>query len=102
MDELLLPPDNMAQYIRKNKEVSIFNSLMDRFAYPVPYSFSELTGDTIFSLRYFNSSTVMPLTTDGSGKLSEGLLYYDPGWNKFQATVNSPQQEMWETDMGAI
>ena len=102
MDELLLPPDNMAQYIRKNKEVSIFNSLMDRFAYPVPYSFSELTGDTIFSLRYFNSSTVMPLTTDGSGKLSEGLLYYDPGWNKFQATVNSPQQEMWETDMGAM
>lgn len=104
LEDLLLPPDNMAQYIRKNEEVSIFNSLMDRFAVPMSHSYNTITQDSIFTLRYFNNSPYLSsrLLLDPSGKLAEGLLYYDPGWNKYQATENSAQQEMWESDMAAM
>jgi uncharacterized surface protein with fasciclin (FAS1) repeats len=104
LEELLLPPENMAGFIRSNSEVSKFNHLMERFAVPhyTRNSIDPESGDTIFALRYFNNSPVNPYTTDPDGNRPEGYLYYDPGWNRYQATANSATQAAYETDMATM
>ncbi len=103
---LMVPADNMAQYIRGEERVTTFNSLMDRFCEPVPYEKTS-DGEQIYQLRYFNSdlkNTGHGLTTDVNGRTVGGTLYYDPGWNLYQpaATSSGTTTQPYETDMGAM
>jgi len=99
LEEVLIPPVNMAQYIKSTPVVSQFNDLMDRFCAPYLYAivFNEATSknDTVFQLRYFNSGVnALTKAPDANGAPNgstvDATLLYDPGWNKIQtASGNS-------------
>jgi uncharacterized surface protein with fasciclin (FAS1) repeats len=93
MEELLLPPKNMAEVIRTNGETNLFNYLLDKFS--MPYYSENLSNqvhtyydgsspdrplipvsDSIFVKRYFTES----FTTDQNNNTltNYGLIYYDP------------------------
>lgn len=106
IESVLLPPKNMAQYIKDNPNTSIFSKLLDRFSAPYYNSaitesyktiYKELTGndftDSIFVLKYFadkGGTTELPSGTEATNK-----LVYDPGWNSYTASD-------LETDMAAM
>lgn len=98
--DVLVPPENMAAYIRTHSEVSRFNSLMDRFACPVFYKRDE-NGDSIFQIRYFNQSPAYSFT-EFKETNAPGLLYFDPGWNMYQPRGGNTNQPGYETDMGCM
>lgn len=100
LEDVLVPPENMAAYIRSNGNVSRFNSLMDRFACPVFYKRDE-NGDSIFQTRYFNQSPAYAFT-EYNGTNAPGLLYFDPGWNLYQPKGGNSNQPGYETDMGCM
>jgi len=117
LDKVLIPPMNMAQYIKSNPNTQIFSKLLDRFCAPylskantVAYAQLQLNHpelpaiDSIFVKRYF--SNVGGVTrypgSDGTeftgGSINtELLLPFDPGWNSYISGTNAVQ-----TDMGAM
>ena len=105
LDELLLPPSNMAGELRRHPDTRIFSHLLDRFCVPVydevlTKEFNALykTNDSIFRLRYFSDSyTENPMLTAVNGNpTEEERLNFDPGKNDLNA--NSSLAE----DMGAM
>ena len=100
LQDVLVPPGNMAEYIRSNTSVSRFNSLMERFACPVFYG-RDANGDSIFQTRYFNNSPAYPFTQFKETN-APGLLYFDPGWNLYQPREGNSNQPGYETDMGCM
>ena len=54
LENVLLPPENMAGYIRKSDDLRQFNHLLERFCVPNLYGKTE-QGDSIYELRYFNN-----------------------------------------------
>lgn len=98
--DVLVPPENMAAYIRGNEKVSRFSRLMDRFACPVFYK-RDAQGDSIFQTRYFNQSPAYSFT-EYNGTNAPGLLYFDPGWNLYQPKGGNTSQPGYETDMGCM
>ncbi len=103
---LMIPADNIAQYIRGEERASQFNALMDRFCEPVPYEVTA-DGEQIYELRYFNQdlkNTGRGLTTDVNGNVVSGSLYYDPGWNLYQSSPESSNSTVssYESDMAAM
>lgn len=100
LEDVLVPPENMAGYIRSNADVSRFNSLMERFACPVFYG-RDANGDSIFQTRYFNNSPAYAFT-EFNGTNANGLLYFDPGWNLYQPRGGNTNQPGYETDMGCM
>lgn len=111
LEDLILPPSTMAGYINETEEVSLFKSLMSRFAVPVVYDRNK----NIYTLRYFNehpeNKTIkgMNITgalltdADGSDK-SNACLYFDPGWNAYQkgAANNNFSEPAYQGDMGVM
>ena len=102
MDELLLPPSNMADELRKHPDTRIFSHLLDRFCIPVyddvlSKEFNALykTNDSVFKLRYFTDSyTSHPmLETANSNPSSEERLNFDPGQNNL-GTSSSMAEDM--------
>ena len=72
MDEVLLPPMDMASELRIHKDTRIFSHLLDRFSFPVinwdltdKYNeyHANTEKDTIYSLRYFTESLIGSATT---------------------------------------
>lgn len=100
LQDVLVPPGNMAEYIRSNAAVSRFNSLMERFACPVFYG-RDVNGDSIFQTRYFNNSLTYSFT-EFKEENAPGLLYFDPGWNLYQPRGGNSNQPGYETDMGCM
>lgn len=108
LQDVLIPPANMAQYIRSTNNVSDFNHLMDRFCAPYFYNVSYNTvtesNDSIFQLRYFNSG-VSPLTKEpdarglANGNVVDATLLFDPGWNRIQTSAGS---NLYSYDMPAM
>ncbi|KAA6302769.1 MAG: hypothetical protein EZS26_000939 [Candidatus Ordinivivax streblomastigis] len=112
LEEVLIPPSNMAEVIRTAPETQMFSSLLERFA--APYYSSTLTAqhqqlggtDSVFVKGYFStrSGTVTYNATNKTvmtpnGSTVANFLLYDPGWNLYKAseTVGS-----FQTDMAAI
>lgn len=104
LQSVLVPPTNMAEYIRKNPETKIFSKLLDRFC--APFYDAEITSwykaanpgftDSIFVKKYFASN-------GGSGRLPSGLaapnmLTFDPGWNSYRPASGGAL----ESDMAAM
>lgn len=118
LQDVLLPPGNMAQVLRDENETSIFSRLLDYFA--APYYDAATTNqyndwavannaplkDSIFQVRYLSSrSQNASLVVDPSGNtMGQGrYLTYDPGWNQYYpAHANSSSIDYSITDMGAM
>lgn len=98
LEELMLPRDNMAAYIRKSDSLSIFNKLLDRFSAPYYDHSSTETykalhpgfRDSIFVRQYFRksltSSSGIYIGVDPNGDVvtEDEMLLYDPGWNAYE------------------
>lgn len=102
MDEVLLPPSNMADEIRRRGDIRVFSHLLDRFCIPVydenltrRFNTYYNTTDSIFTLRYFTESyTSNPmLEASNSNPTSVELLAFDPGQNNLGAS-NSMAEDM--------
>lgn len=100
LEEVLLPPDNMAGYIRSNTSLSTFNTLMNRFCCPVYYDKTE-EGDSIYEMRYFNTGK-RAYITDPQGNAAPGTLIYDPGWNLYASAAASGTQAAYEQTMACM
>lgn len=118
LQDVLLPPGNMAQVLRDENETSIFSRLLDYFA--APYYDAATTNqyndwavannaplkDSIFQVRYLSSrSQNASLVVDPSGNtMGQGrYLTYDPGWNQYYpAHANTSSIDYTITDMGAM
>lgn len=118
LQDVLLPPGNMAQVLRDEKETSIFSRMVDYFA--APYYDSETTNqyndwaiangaplkDSIFQMRYLSSrSQGTTNIEDPDGKtMGQGrYLSYDLGWNGYYpAHGNQSSIDYSITDMGAL
>ena len=98
LDGLLMPQPNMAEFIRKDGEVTTFNRLLNRFS--APYGDVDNTRtywelhpefrDSIYVRHYFNSGISGQAATletpDGRSLSEDELLIYDPGWNAYSYT----------------
>jgi len=110
--DVLIPPSNMAEVIRKAPETHLFSSFLERFA--APYYDPNLTSqyqsvggtDSVFSKAYFsqrsNTATYIAssqVVIDPNGYNVSDFLLYDPGWNFYNSsnTIGS-----FQTDMGVI
>jgi uncharacterized surface protein with fasciclin (FAS1) repeats len=123
--DVLLPPGNMAQVLRKDGETSLFSRVLDYFC--APYYDAVTTNnynswalannkpvkDSIFQIRYFSTrSSNSTLTSDNGGLgidpsnvmlSSKYILSYDPGWNGYYPKVsNSTAVDRTITDIGAF
>lgn len=114
LDKVLVPPMNMAQFVKSNPHTQIFSKLLDRFCAPylskgntLAYNQLQLNHlelpviDSIFVKRYF--SAVGGVTrypgSDGTeftgGSINtELLLPFDPGWNSYRNGTNAVQTDM--------
>ena len=95
LDELLLPPSNMADELRKRPDTRIFSHLLDRFCVPVydetltkEFNAYYKTNDSVFRLRYFTSAfpSHTLLATTNNNPQSNELLDFDPGQNDYSAS----------------
>lgn len=96
LQDVLVPPGNIAELIRTNGESFYFSRMLDRFSVPLydatttnNYNdFAQANGlvliDSIFQKRYFSSrSQGSDLTIDPNGAVVKNVLPYDPGWNTY-------------------
>lgn len=97
LEDVLVPPGNLAEVIRNNGNSNYFSRMIDRFC--APYYDGALTNryndyaqaygkqllDSIFQLRYFSqrSQGSKALDIDPNNSQVPNLLSYDPGWNAY-------------------
>ena len=97
LQDVLVPPGNIAEMIRTNGESNYFSRMLDRFS--APYYDAVTTNnyndyaqannlpliDSIFQKRYFSkrSQGNASLSIDPNGTEASNLLIYDPGWNTY-------------------
>ena len=95
MEDVIVPPGNLAEMLRTNGETNYFSRMLDRFS--APYYVADVTNsyndyavangevrkDSIFEKAYMNTRTN---SIDPNGKTlnSSDLLPYDPGWNAYR------------------
>lgn len=118
LENVLVPPGNMADVLRGSKETSLFSRMVDYYA--APYYNASITNqyndwalangatlvDSVFEVRYVSSrSQGQALTIDPDGNaLGNGrYLKYDLGWNQYYpAHANTSSIDYSITDMGAL
>ena len=95
MDNVLVPPTNMAGELRAREDLRIFSHLIDRFCFPV-YDEAlttkyraryENTSDSVFRLRYFSNSFTGHASLTDVTLLESELLNYDPGMNQYSSNL---------------
>lgn len=122
VENVIVPPGNMAQLLKKSDDLSIFSHLLDRFAVPVynssvTNSFHDwyvaeqaaghsLVGvvnpDSIYEVRYASRVSQSSSRFDDSGR-ENSLLTLDPGWNSYyQADNRTGAAEAYLTDLAAM
>lgn len=106
LDDVLLPPSNMAEEVRKRENLSVFSYMLDRFC--LPYFDKKLTDenesltgnkDSVFILRYYaenggiaSNDAVLP-----EGKRPDALkemLPYDPSNNQYTKENSNSMYDM--------
>ncbi len=97
LGEVLIPPQNMADYIFSNPNTSLFSSLLHRFC--APYYSSEQTSafkrpgsnDSVFVKKFYTVDGEGGRTTYPNGSTINPtlLLPFDPGWNMYHYLDNS-------------
>lgn len=98
VQDVIDPPGNMAQVLKRTDETSLFSRMLDRFAFPVYSSsatkdyldWAELYGvafrpDSIFAVKYIsdNSNYIF------SNSTTTPRLPFDPGWNQYILSTGS-------------
>ncbi len=111
MQDVLVPPGNMAELIRNNGESKFFSRMLDRFS--APYydaattknynDYAEANNlpliDSIFQKRYMSlRSQGGALTNDPNNITAQYVLPFDPGWNNY----NNGTGENAIMDIGAM
>ncbi len=101
MQDVLVPPGNLAELIRTNGESNLFSRMLDRFS--APYydatttknynDYAQANGlpliDSIFQKRYMSQrSQGGSLTTDPYNTTAQYFLPFDPGWNNYNNGTN--------------
>lgn len=120
LDEVLIPPSNMAEIIRTTPETKVFSRILERFAAPFYdqaltesyklYKIKEMEKgrilpeiDSLFSKNYFAERGPGPkkldndkqIPVDPKNNLQKGYLEYDPGWNNYaMSSQTNPQIDM--------
>lgn len=108
LDDVLIPPSNMAEELRLHENTNVFSHLLDRFCVPeynaslsTQYQAYHKNNDSIFRLRYYNTKnfTEHPwLDAQYDPDPLKELLPFDPGWNQFSVGAGSAA----ENDMAAM
>ncbi|GAB6011310.1 fasciclin domain-containing protein [Viscerimonas tarda] len=106
LEDVLIPPSNMAEVIRTIPETTVFSSLLERFSAPyysnaMTNEYNRLygTNDSIFVKGYFSErSGSGARIRDPQGNLLAGYLSFDPGWNTYTYNATSSS----EMDMAAM
>ena len=101
MQDVLVPPGNLAEVIRTNGESNLFSRMLDRFS--APYfdatttknynDYAQINNlpliDSIYQKRYMSQrSQNGTLTTDPNKMMSQYVLPFDPGWNNYNNGTN--------------
>lgn len=115
VEDVLVPPGNMAQVIRKNEETSLFSRMLDYFSAPYfdqtttnqyndwATQYGQPLKDSIFQVRYFSSrSQDAALIEDPNGSVVSAYLSYDPGWNQYYPESHYSSSSSTISDMGAM
>lgn len=96
MQDVLMPPGNLAEVIRTNGESELFSRMLDRFSAPyydvtTTKNYNDYAQannlpliDSIYQKRYMSSrSQGGELTLDPNQTAAQFMLPYDPGWNNY-------------------
>jgi uncharacterized surface protein with fasciclin (FAS1) repeats len=108
LEKVLIPPVNIAEYLKTNATSSIFSDLLDRFC--APYYNSTQTSaynqihpenpiDSIFEKIYFSDYEGRIRYPNGSLIRNELLLPFNPGINEY---VSSAAGSSMQSDMAAV
>lgn len=115
LQDVLVPPSNLADVLRNNEDSRYFSRMLDRFSIPVfnqaitnNYNDYALANgkeliDSIYERRYFSSRSQggnAYVTTDPKDRLAPAFAYplsFDPGWNGYY-----PNGATNLSDMGTI
>src|SRR5574344_1245164 len=99
MQDVIVPPGNLAEVIRTNGETNYFSRMLERFS--APYYDAPTTNnyndymqtihgnliDSIFQKRYLSErsqgSAALSRDPNGNTVSADKLLPYDPGWNAY-------------------
>ena len=112
VDEVILPLDNMAEVIRKNKDMSIYSSILERFAavsdsaaLTDAYNRNKGTDvDSVFVKRYYSERSAggRAFNRDKDGLQLDGVLLFDPGWNGYTSGVEGKGSDAMMEDMAVM
>ncbi len=110
IDDVLVPPTNMASYIRSVPQFSQFSRMLDRFCAPYydptntnkyrEYLYErgkDFSNDSIYELCYYSKIGGRTSYPNGSSVETALLLAFDPGYNSYTYQYGNLQ-----SDMGAI
>ncbi len=115
VDNVIDPPGNMAQLLRKTPETSIFSRMLDRYAVPVYnrkvtesyLDWAEQNNvsyrpDSIFEIRYMSNNSQGAIFNNSNKAEAGGLLPYDPGWNGYYISSATSLYSDRVTDLAAM
>lgn len=126
VEDVVTPPGNMAQLIKRDKNLSIFNHMLDRFAMPVYNSqvtnnyhdwyaeqekVQDMTGvpnpDSIYEVRYLSKMSQGNVKFNGDARsggvfLDDNLLTFDPGWNGYYVASLTGSTATELADLGVM
>ena len=102
--EVVTPLPNMAELIAKKPQISLFNSLLERFCAPYPDSkdlaktnhYNYLYGtnvDTVYTKHFFNEKRGAEIDETPDGGSVPAQLMFDPEWNSYYSTSNKDASE---------
>jgi Fasciclin domain. len=107
LQNVLIPPVNMAQYVSRSPKMTVFSKLLERFSAPF-YDAGNTSAnkeanssftDSIFAKKYFASSGGSSKYPSGITINTDLLLPFDPGWNSYTSTSVGAALE---SDMAAM
>lgn len=108
LDDVLIPPSNMAEEIRRRADTQIFSHILDRYCLPeydpeLSATYLSVTGkqDSIFRLRYYTKSGGGGILIDNEilkekdrPASEDDVLLFDPGWNAYYNGAITAQADM--------
>ncbi|MGN0221497.1 MAG: hypothetical protein ACI4BA_05175 [Prevotella sp.] len=112
--DVLLPPGNLAQEVKKDAETSLISRMLEYFSAPfynnavtqqynaAAIQYGKPAIDSIFEKRYFSKySQTGELSVDPDKQPFSALLKFDPGWNAYQVASTSGGDNSLK-DLGAM
>lgn len=115
LQDVLVPPGNMAQVIRENPEMTLFSRMLDYFSAPYfdqtttnnyndwAVSNGQPVKDSIFQVRYLSSNSQgNSLNISPDNNAQQNLLTFDPGWNTYYNAESNATSADAVKDMAAM